>query len=54
MENTENKIEVTEEVVSTDALEQVELQEVEGGIIGWGWIPFFSAEVTGRSCNPFY
>jgi hypothetical protein len=52
MENTENKIEVTEVEVANDALEQVELQEVEGGKTGWGWIPGFSAEVTGFSCNP--
>jgi hypothetical protein len=55
MKNTENKTEVTEvEVVNTDALEQVELENVDGGISGWGLIPFFSAEMTGHSCNPFY
>jgi hypothetical protein len=53
MENIENKIEVTEVEVTNDALEQVELENVEGGSGGYGNIGGFSAEVFGFSCDPF-
>jgi hypothetical protein len=52
MKNTENKIEVTEVEVTNDALEQVELQEVEGGRPE-GWFKGFSADNGGGSCDPF-
>jgi hypothetical protein len=55
MKNTENKIEAAEVEVANDALEQVELTNVDGG--RWpfndhGYFEGFSAEVTGFSCDP--
>jgi hypothetical protein len=55
MKNTENKIEVTE-VANADALEQVELENVDGGIRPFdnnGWFKGISADAWGFSCNPF-
>jgi hypothetical protein len=51
MKNTENKIEVTE-VANADALEQVELENVEGGRPE-GWLKGVSADAWGFSCDPF-
>ncbi len=56
MKNTENKIEVTEAEAANDALEQVELENVDGGIRPFndnGWIKGVSADAWGFSCDPF-